>query len=225
MITNCQIDPERLAPLRECMETYGQEGSENAEWPWNCLSRRTVAYSCGMLRRGEEPAVHNHDEAEFALCRRLADEAAGLMEGVEVGMWSESSDYFAPFFIVASEGAPNPQTLNANNIRTAFGGTIYPETEIVVEPLLEQGEWWTDVTIDCGAENGNITEEVTECLRPFRSLMQWFRSQSAFSATAFVEIGDSPLDDANGASVFPRLVIGLTPAGSLAGIAGYVVRT
>ena len=227
MITDCRVDEARLAPLRECMETYGQEGNDATnEWPWNCLSRRTVAYTCGALRRGEEPAVHNHDEAEFALCRKLANEAAKLMEGVEVGMGSESQEYFAPFYIVASVGTDNPHTLDAETIRAAFGGTIYPAAEITLEPLTEQAKWWQVVVMDIGEEEEeeqNTAEE--DFIRPWRSLMQWFHRQPEFKQTALVMIGDSPLDDENGASVFPRLAVGLTQAGSIVGIAGVVVHT
>ena len=245
MITNCQPDEERLAPLRECLETYGEEGNdETAEWPWNCLSRKTIAYSCGALRRGTEPAVHNHDEAEFALCRHLADEAAQIMDGMEVGMGSEASEGFAPFFIVASVGANNPQTLDAETIRAVFGGTIYPDANITVEPIAEQGEWWDAIGIDGSGEDEaeeddkdededeidgeEDTEEATdrdESLRPWLSLIQWFQTQPAFKERMFVSIGDETVNDENGASVFPRLAVGLTHAGSIAGIAGYVVYT
>ncbi len=225
MITNCQADAERLEPLRECMETYGQEGDNNAEWPWNCLSRCTVAYTCGALRRGDEPAPHNHDDAEFALCRRLASEANAIMEGVEVGMASEASYTFEPFYIVASEGAQNPRALNADTIRIAFGGTIYPGAEIVVEPLEEQGLWWEYVDAECDNEDVDTPEETAECLRSWRTLLQWFHSQPDFQNTAFVCIGEDPLGGDNGGCVFPRLAVGLTQAGSIAGIAGCVVHT
>ncbi len=224
MITDCQADAERLEALRECMETYGQEGDNNAEWPWNCLSRYMVATTCGALRRGDEPAPHNHDEAEFALCRRLANEANAIMEGVEVGMGSEASYTFAPFFMVASEGAQNPRVLNADTLRVAFGGTIYPGADIVVEPLKQQGQWWVDVASDSSDEDADETEETAEYLRPWRSLIAWFDAQSAFQQTVFVSIHVDE-DDENGAGVFPRIALGLTHAGSVAGIAGCVVLT
>ena len=229
MITDCQRDEARLAPLRECMKTYGQEGSDPAnEWPWNCLSRRTVAYSCGALRRNDELVSHNHDEAEFALCRRLAEEAATLMKDIPIGMCSEADDYFAPFFIVASLGAENPLTLNPDTVRAAFGGTIYPNAEISVETLQEQGRWWRDVVTDCEGKSEEEEEGeagVEEYLRPWRSLIQWFHRQPAFQESAFVRIGDSPLDAVNGGCVHPRLAVGLTAAGSIAGITSSVVYT
>ena len=254
MITNCQPDEERLAALRECIETYGQEGNDEAnEWPWNCLSRRTVAYSCGALRRSGEPAIHNHDEAEFILCQRLADEAAELMADVLVGMGSEADHHFTPFFIVASDGADNPQTLDADTLRAAFGGTIYPQAEVIVEPLQARGQWWRTVVAVCSGEeedadeyedgyededareDADIDTEVEEedeenessgkCLAPWRSLMEWFHNQTPLRESAFVSIGDSLLDDENGASVFPRLAVGLTSAGSIVGIVGVVVYT
>jgi hypothetical protein len=56
-------------------------------------------------------------------------------------------------------------------------------------------------------------------------MMKWFRSRKEFMSAAFVMIGEDPLGGENGGCVFPRLALGFTPAGSLAGIASYVVHT
>jgi hypothetical protein len=76
-VTHCKPDPERLAVIGECMETYGQENNDpGSEWPWNCLSTKAVTYSCGAIVRTGDDVEHNHDPAELDLCRRLSAEAA-----------------------------------------------------------------------------------------------------------------------------------------------------
>ena len=222
MITDCRPDPERLAPLKECMETYDVEG-DDPEWPWNVLSLRTAVYSCGAIcREDHDKGIHLHDLDEFALCERLAREAAMLMDGVSVGMGSESSDHFAPFFVVANAGTTPPEGLSEETIRRAFGGTIYPQAQILVEPLVEAGLWWTVVKADCGMDGG---DEGSDCLRPWRSLVAWFGTQPGLREASFVMIGEEPLSDENGGCVFPRLALALTASGSLVGICGHVVHT
>src|SRR5437867_8829231 len=100
MIHDCRIDPERLALLRECMETYGQEGhARESEWPWNVLSTRAVAYSCGALARDGESIIHNHDASEFEFCKKLALEAAQIIAEREVGMGNEGECEFSPYYV------------------------------------------------------------------------------------------------------------------------------
>ena len=42
-ITRFEQDPERLAVLAECMQSY-DVGEPGAEWPNNMISRRAVVY-------------------------------------------------------------------------------------------------------------------------------------------------------------------------------------
>jgi hypothetical protein len=52
-------------------------------------------------------------------------------------------------------------------------------------------------------------------------MIRWFLSHSAFTASRFVMIGDGN----DGVAVYPRLAVGVTAAGSLAGIITHVVHT
>jgi hypothetical protein len=72
-------------------------------------------------------------------------------------------------------------------------------------------------------------------LYPWRNLIHWFRTQPDFVDAAFVRIGDSELlaqlDDSDcppgtklPGCVLPRLALGLTKQGSLAGLFGYSVQ-
>lgn len=223
MVRDCDIDPDRLLPVRECMQTYGQDHlSPEGEWPWNVVSKRAVAYSCGAIAREGAAVEHDHHPDELALCRRLSAEAARLMAGVDVGMGNEGSCPFRPFFVTANDGGKSPRKVTESVVRRAFGGTIYPGAEILVEPLRERGRWWASV-LHWYSDNENPEED----LRPWRELMRWFHSREDLRAPSLVMVGDRPREPGGvmPGSVFPRLAVGLTPAGSLVGIGGWTVHT
>jgi hypothetical protein len=223
MIRECPIDPERLAPLRECMETYGQDHLDpDGEWPWNVISGRAVAYSCGAIARTGAEVEHCHQPDEVERCRRLSGEAARAMAGIDVGMGSEGTCEFAPFFIAANVGRKAPRKVTEAVIRGAFGGTIYPPAQIVIEPLRGRGRWWASVLHWYGDNDDPESD-----LRPWRELIRWFHSCDDLLAPSFVRIGDRSREPGveQPGSVFPRLAIGITPAGSLVGICGWTVHT
>jgi hypothetical protein len=188
----------------------------------NTISIRAVAYSCGALAIDGATVKHDHDPDDLKLCRRLAGQAARQMEGTEVGMGSEGSAYFSPFFIATNAGDRVPARLTDRLVHKAFGGTIYPPAKVWVEPLRERGEWWESVLHDCSCYDG---QEKEDYLKPWRKMMKWFNENELLHGTAFVMIGDDPLDDENAGCVFPRLALGITEAGSLVGICGHVVHT
>ena len=218
--SQCRLDPPRLWVFEECRRNYQMDShAPGSEWPWNVISKNAVAWSCGYICRDDEPVSHTHDIEEFQLCYRLATEATGIMHGCAVGMGSESTDPFRPYHVVIPVGDPVPEAITGEVIRDAFGGTIYPPTEIVIEPLEERGEWWRQVVVD-GSGDENY-------LRPWRDMVQWFQSQEELYSPVFVMVGDDPLDPdfRNGGSVFPRIAVALTAAGSLVGIGGWTVHT
>jgi hypothetical protein len=225
-----ESDPDRLAVLAYAMGiVYKLKGkvAPLTEFPCNLISRWAVVDEAGGIGRLAAPSdPPNPDEVE--LSRRLADEAADIMEGVEVGMGSASSDdYFWPFFIAARVGQAPPSRIDADLIRDRFGRTILPLAVVLVEPVAEEGSWWGEATYD-----GDIDEP--ERLAPWQAMVRWFRDQPAFVDTAFVSIGDAslanlaadelPVETQIVGCVWPRLVLGLTAGGSLAGIYGVTVR-
>lgn len=229
MTVELKPDPARLAVIRECMENY-DIGDANAEWPNNVISRHAIVYSDGTIARRDDAVSHAVDADELALCEKLSDEAAEIMNGVIIGMGSESADTFSGFFIAAPAGSLPPSEIDEPLIRSRFGGTLFPPVTITVDPFSEDAMWWKEDILFHGEE-----EIKPETLIPWRSMNRWFNRQSAFADRAFVRIGDDELYRSDQdtwpkgtemtGSVLPRLALGLTHNGSLVGLFGYVVYT
>jgi hypothetical protein len=229
LITHIGPDDERRSVIAECMEAYGV-GIPSADWPNNIISQRAVVYGSGRVAREGEAVRHAVDPDELGLCRRLADEAAAVTEGTEVGMGSESQDPFRPFFVVANADEPPVARIDETLIRRLFGGTIFPPATITVEPLAESGVWWSEVLAYLGDSPD------PSALRPWRQLIAHFRGRPDYVDSAFVRIGDyGALNELEAAQmpkgtevvgcVLPRIAIGLTRRGSVAGVFGYTVQT
>ena len=198
--------------------------NQEAEWPGNILSKRTVIYADGTIAREGAEVKFAVDPEELALCRRLATELAKVMQGVEI-VGSSGECYLEPFYNTAQAGAAVPQRLDADLIRARFGGTIFSGAEIEVEPMTEEGPWYKDIA--------SMYDEEDEGLNRWKEMIRWFQSQSDFVDSAYICIGDNlegcldrptePGVEYYGV-VMPRLIIGLTKAGSLAGVAGFSVK-
>ena len=229
-ITHLELDPDKLALIRACMDNY-EVGSPEAEWANNIISRKAVVYQSGVIARSDSPVRHLVDSGELKLCQNLAEDIERMMSGIEVGMGSDASTQFCKFYIVSNVDEPIPSMITEPLIRSKLGGTIFPPATITIEPLIESGKWWAEVTYD-GSESGN------EYFKPWKAMMAWFKSRPEFIDTAFICIGDSEalfrlgLEKANlpdgteiTGCVLPRLALGLTHHGSLAGLFGYTVQT
>jgi hypothetical protein len=237
IVRDCRIDPDRLLPI-EFATVDCDPRQPDREWSGSTLSSRTVAYSCGALCRAGDTLEHRHDPAELELCRRLAAEAARIMEGIEIGLGDESGGAFFPFFVTANVGAPAPPVANEEVIRAAFGGTIYPRAVVQAEPL-DEGRGFSGAYLkvfrDHAArdEDGSLyacpSEDPEKELEHWRALIRWFLDSRELHGASFVMIGETPLNREdrgdNKGCIHPRLVVGLTEGGSLVGIAGCVMHT
>ena len=101
---------------------------------------------------------------------------------------------------------------------------------ITVEPLAESGVWWSEVLAYLRDSPD------PSALRPWRQLTAHFRGRPDYVDSAFVRIGDyEALHELDAAQmpkgtevvgcVLPRIAIGLTRRGSVAGVFGYTVQT
>ena len=69
----------------------------------------------------------------------------------------------------------------------------------------------------------------------WKGLIHWFQTRPEFTGASYVRIGDNlemeprgadvPDDVASFGVIMPRLIIGMTPKGSLVGLSGYAVLT
>jgi|tagenome__1003787_1003787.scaffolds.fasta_scaffold20745961_1 hypothetical protein len=226
IIRDCRIDPDRLLPIEFATVDYDPgQGQPDREWSGSTLSSRTVAYSCGALCRAGDTREHRHDAAELELCRRLADEAESIMEGIEIGLGDEWGGGFFPFFVAANVGTPAPPAVNEEVIRTAFGGTIYPHAVVQAEPL-DEARGFLRVYLE---ELRDHSEDAENELEHWRALIRWSRDNRELHGASLVLIGETPLNRKdrgdNRGCIHPRLVVGLTEGGSLVGIAGCVTHT
>jgi hypothetical protein len=226
MIQDCVVDAEKFVMLAECTETYGMEyrDPEN-EWVWNMISRKTVVYSCGLISREGEILKHNHHPAEIELCQRLAQEAAAIMDGQMIDLGDEGEHIFSPFYVVANDKQDVPASVTEEVIRSAFGGSIYPDAKITIEPLEKPKDLCME-TVDLYG----MDEYTSDAIRHWEELTTWFRSQSSLQQAVFVSIDtdrivedERGLDLYNGGCVLPRLAVGLTKQGSLVGVFSCVV--
>lgn len=219
-------DPALEDAFRECTENF-DVGDPEEEWPHNILSTKLVIYGSGRMARADEPIEHLVDPDELDLIRRLAHDAGKVMTGVKVGMGSELSHPFHEFHSAANIDEKVPEKIDASLIRARFGGTIFPLATITVEPFAESGVWWAEVLDQCAGQSRDLL--------PWRNLIQWFNTQPEFVDKAFVRIGefrslnnieddDLPPGTTAPGCVLPRLALGRTKAGSLAGLCGYVVQ-
>ena len=229
---DCSLQPSRLEPFRSCMTDFRRPNPRPHEWANVSISPKVIAYSCGAIARQGDAVEHEHDPDELALCHLLSTEAARLMKGVCVGMGSSGEDYFAPFFVAANRGVPVEAVVTEAVVRQAFGGALYPESdmEVVVEPLVMKGEWWTLVREYLVDNDDALTDpdamaDGRRQLRKWTKMVEWF-DRSGLRGCRFVMMRARyfPTTGEWLCIYFPYLAVGLTDAGSLVGIWGQVSR-
>ncbi len=200
--------------------------SDADEWNFGIISAGAIVYESGLISHSDRPeGPHEVETLELDLCRRLASTVNDIMAGVACGMGSEGFETFKPFYIAAKNGEQPLRELTEKAIRCKFADTILPSAVITVEPLLEDGVWWSEVICD-----GD--------LKPWKAMIEWFRNKSGLTSLVFIRIGDGQTTEEipeelwpnNGeihalGCVFPRLAVGLTPRGSIVGVFGVVVQS
>ena len=232
MINDCTVDQACLDLLQECMGGHFTHTNSPREYEWNVISSRAVVYSCGMIGREGEVLVHCHDEHELEQCKRLSLEVTNIMAG-QYMVDDEGSHQFSPFYVTANEDDNVPGQITEAFIRSAFGGLIYPPVEIFIEPLKSGTNWWKTMyecaLSDVEEEDLDFDDEDlgSPYLKLWREVISWFDRQPEIHSSAFISIGREAIrgEDGGSGSVFPRLVAGLSPKGSLVGIFTCVTHT
>lgn len=222
-VSNCKPNPDRLGVLAECLESRGSADSGD-EWPSQFLSTRTIAYSCGLLTRQGDGAVHTHDGEELKRCRRLAAEAAEIMKGVLIGGNDESDHTLDPFRITANVGDPVPKKITEGVFRKAMRDTVYPDARLTIEPFKKTSDWWKRVSAlhpDYHIVPEDFPDEPDRVAR-WNQLFEWFRNHPDLHSPVYIGFKE-PAGGEFHAIVYPRLFVALTASGSLVGLATCVV--
>jgi hypothetical protein len=219
VIRDCVIDQED-APLSqiiltECMAS--QDSPAEGEWAGQILSRQTVVYSCGAISRAGETLAHHHSPSELELCRQLSQAAADIMADQFIGLGDEGDHELLPFYVTASEDLVAPVEITEATIRSAFGGTINPQADLVIDPLEIGEQWWQEVAACC--------QEDEQILGAWQNLVLWFAEQADLHHPVFVSMSHPSESEEASGGVLPRLALALTPAGSLVGLISCVVYT
>jgi len=222
------VRPARLMKLDKtiaaCTDPSGM-AKEGDDWANNILSQKTVRGPSGKLGlAGEVEAAP--DPKELKLCVRLAASAGRIMGDLEIGMGSSGGEQFDRFFVAKHVGF-QCRSLEPWAIRPAFGGALYPGAKIKVLPLAENTSWWKQLVKylrlneDPDDEPGN-SDTMRDALGRWRKLMAWFKAEKAFVESGFVFV-DKKKQEFRGGCVLPRLLVGRTRGGSIAGLFGAFV--
>ena len=205
--------------IAECLDAYGML-KEGDDWSNNILSGKTVRGPSGKLGLpGEVEATPN--AKELKLCVRLAAAAGRIVGDLELDMGSSAGHPFDRFF-VAKHAGWQCRSLEAWALRSVFGGALYPGAKIKVLPLAEGTSWWKTMVKyyrlnERPDEEPGDSDRMREGLRRWRKVMAWFHDEKAFVESAFVAV-DKTSQEFRGGCVFPRLLLGRTRGGSIAGL-------
>lgn len=216
---------EPSSSMQQCMGTYGTEGE--GEWVNNSISRGARFWSCGAVTRRQAVTLkHDHDVQELARCRSLAKMAADSMGMYLEMLRSEADPETQPYFITAQRSQIVPERIDENLIRTALGGTLHPDSSVVIEPFSTRTQWWKDLDEDA-RESAEISRDPSAqyglLLKPWRELLEWFPA-NGLGAPSFVKVSRSSKGSHTLGCVFPCFIVGITDKGSIVGIATHVVE-
>lgn len=210
----------RPAWLNELLRTF--DFTPPGEWGGTILSTRTILRPSGAPGVPEDD-MSRPDAPELALVTELAKCAAERMGGLEV-FASQASNSWAPFWCARTQ-SQQVESLASAAVRAIFGGSVWPDAAVVSEPMdagigalrdafrrvRGQRKSWATI-LRASEESGS--------LEGYRRAVQWFVQEPRFVETAVITVatGDHPC-----ANAFPRLFLGRTEGGSVAGIVGVVV--
>jgi len=133
-------------------------------------------------------------------------------------MGSEGGEGWDAFYAAATTDG-GCESLSETAVRELFGDALFPGATVSAEELTDSAQWWNRVREDA--------EDDEEILGRWREVLAWFDRQGAFVERAFVAIDKEETDsfDMDGGCVFPRMLLGRTGGGGIAGILGVVVDT
>jgi hypothetical protein len=194
-------------------EDYDVEGE--SVWSNNILAGDTQRHASGRLSRMQEAA--KPDMGSLEQVRALAKAAEEAANGMQTGMGSEGGEGWDAFYAAATTDG-GCKSLTETAVRELFGDALFSGATVSVEELTSSAEWWKLVLDDADDDD--------ELLDKWRKLLAWFdNDEHEFVETAFVAIGREKTNSLEGGCVFPRMLLGRTAGGGIAGLLGIVVNT
>jgi hypothetical protein len=236
-------DAERMRVFACGTFTFGV-GEPGAIWPNNIIATDTIVQASGVMSRAGQEVSHVVDEVDLEACKKLAQEVVRLMRDDDHLRDPEFTCAVQAFFSPGDKSKAPARSVSEELIRERFGGTIFPGATVKIEPVRLDAPWWLEKKAELvwetlpGPGDGtfsNWKEELEDwhCREravQWQFLIEWFMRRkefyNVFVDTAYVEIGDFRKLPHLAAmqktfeirpSALPRLVVGLTAAGGLAG--------
>lgn len=207
------VHPKGLGVLARAADSFGVQPNAPAnEWPFNVLSQKAVRYGSGRIARTGDDPQHDYDPAELERCSAVAAEAAARFARLPV-----RSVYLAelePFTLPANRGAKAPTDLTPEFVRAAFRGTLHPWAKFEIQSAREYGV--ASIDPNEASMNGYRSADMKAHKALWRETADWFQKHPDLTTRAwYVQIEGGGLHDCQAI----RLVVGMTKAGSLTGVA------
>jgi len=214
-----------LGAFSEAADDYGVGDEPLAPFAHNLISSAAALAACGRLYAAhgvEGAAVHVAGEA--TACAAAAAAAAAALAGVYVGRGDEGDHRWAPFSVplivgeapFAAAEAAGP--LDAAALRAACGGALQPELGFEARAADDASLVEFDAA---AAAAGDVDAQ-----RNMDDAIAWLAAVHELGARLGRITYLRPLEgrDTRGC-VFPHFLVGVTQAGSLAGVFGLTVWT
>ena len=202
---------EMTTNLKVLCNNYGVDGDD--VWSNNMLATDAARGPSGHIARSAPTAQPDAREIELVLAlSKSIGEVVGMFA---VGMGTEGPELWEPY-CAAAAGELKSDSLDLDGIGVLFGDALYEESSISIQPLSNTAPWWDFVKGEAEFE--------PERLERWNAILEWFDTQDSFVERAFIAI-DKQTQGMPGGCVFPRLCLGRTAAGSVAGLLGVVVYT
>lgn len=232
----CSCAPRALATgtpaWSDAADSHGYSQSEVAGalpgFPANMVHEHSVVAACGRIfspARVDAAAVDEHAAGEVAKCAAIAAAAAAALEDLYVRRGDEGDHCWQPFCAPLLEGedfdAVDETTegvLREAALHAACGGALWPELRFKVHTL----EFEACRVVDEAEGDDELEAQSLAEAAAWRAAEAAMRAHGAERVTFF-----RPLEHngANYGCIFPHFAVGVTPAGSLAGVVGVTVWT
>lgn len=196
---------------------------DNSGVSYNIVSSRAVIAACGRVYHPSNIAaarICEHFPGEAARCSAISAAATSALADLYVGRGDEGDHHWLPFVAPLLEGevfdvVDETGLVRCEALHAACGGALWSELRFRVCALQ--------------TESDRLVEEGDEEERPAIEAAAWRAAEAAMRAHGAERITFfRPIENdrsANRGCVFPFFVVGVTPAGSLAGVSGLTVWT